>query len=45
MDRSDKKITLCKIKFNLGACKQLSEDEVLSLSDTARTFFYVIEAF
>ena len=26
MDRSDNKITLCKIKFNLGACKQLSED-------------------
>ena len=37
MDRSDKKITLCKITFNLGVCKQLSE-EVLSLSDTARNF-------
>ena len=23
MDRSDNKITLCKIKFNLGACKDL----------------------
>ena len=45
MDRSDKKITLCKIKFNLGACKQLSEDEVLSLSDTARNFFYFVQAF
>ena len=45
MDRSDNKITLCKIKFNLGACKQLSEDEILSLSDTARTFFYFVQAF
>ena len=23
MDKSDQKITLCKIKFNLGACKKL----------------------
>ena len=45
MDRSDKKITLCKIKFNLGVCKQLSQDEVLSLSDTARNFFYFVQAF
>ena len=45
MDRSDNKITLCKIKFNLGACKQLSEDEILSLSDTARDFFYFVQAF
>ena len=41
-DRSDNKITLCKIKFNLGACKQLSADEILSLSDTARNFFYFV---
>ena len=45
MDRSDNKITLCKIKFNLGACKQLSEDKILSLSDTARDFFYFVQAF
>ena len=45
MDRSNNKITLCKIKFNLGACKQLSEDEILSLSDTARDFFYFVQAF
>ena len=24
MDRTDDKITLCKIKFNLGACKHLT---------------------
>ena len=45
MNRTDNKITLCKVKFNLGACKQLSEDEILSLSDTSRNFFYFIQAF
>ena len=45
IDRSDNKITLCKIKFNLGACKQLTEDEILPLSNTARNFFYFIQAF
>ena len=42
MNRSDQKITLCKIKFNLGACKDLTKKEVDSLSDTARNFFYFI---
>ena len=36
MDRTDDKISLCKIKFNLGACKHLTEDEI---SNTARNFF------
>ena len=45
MDRTDNKITLCKVKFNLGACKQLSEDEILSLSDPSRNIFYFIQAF
>ena len=45
LDRSDNKITLCKIKFNLGLCKQLSEDEILPLSDTTRNSFYFIQAF
>ena len=40
MDTSDKKITLCKIKFNMGAYKQLSQEEIESLSETARNFFY-----
>ena len=39
MDKSDHKITLCKIKFNLGACKKLSKNEISSLSDTASDFF------
>ena len=45
MHRTDNKITLCKIRFNLGACKTLSQDEVDSLSDTARNFFWFIQAF
>ena len=45
MDRTDNKITLCKIRFNLGACKTLSQDEVDSLSDTARNFFWFTQAF
>ena len=45
MDRTDNKLTLCKIKFNLGACKHLTKDEIDSLSDTSRNFFYFIQAF
>ena len=30
---------MCKVKFNLGTCKDLTEDEIMSLSDTARQFF------
>ena len=45
MDMTDEKITLCKIKFSLSACKELSEDEMLSLSETARHFFYFIQSF
>ena len=45
MDRTDKKLTLCKIKFNLGASKELAREEIDSLSETARNFFYFIQAF
>ena len=45
MDRTDKKITLCKVKFSLSACKELTEDEIRSLSDTARQFFYFVQSF
>ena len=45
MTRTDNKITLCKIGFNLGACKTLSQDEVDSVSDTARNFFRFVQAF
>ena len=45
MDRTDDKITLCKLKFNLSACKHLTENEINSLSETTRNFFYFIQAF
>ena len=45
MDRTDDKITLCKVKFNLSAYKHLTENEINSLSETARNFFYFIQAF
>ena len=45
MNRTDQKITLCKIKLNLGACKELLKKEIDSLSDTARDFFYFVQAF
>ena len=45
MDRRDNKITLCKVKYNLSACKNLTENEINSLSKTAQNFFYFIQAF
>ena len=39
MNKTDQKTILCKIKFNLRACKELSKKEVDSLSDTTRDFF------
>ena len=49
MKRTDQKITLCKIKFNLEACSKLSKKKKKkkfdSLSDTARDFFYFVQAF
>ena len=45
MDRTDDKITLCKVKFNLSAYKHLTQNEINSLSETAPNFFYFIQAF
>ena len=45
MTKTDQKITLCKIKFNLGACRDLTKDEIDSLSDTARNFFLFVQVF
>ena len=45
MTRTDNKLTLCKVRFNLGACKSLSEEEIDSLCDTARSFFRFVQAF
>ena len=42
MTRTDNKITLCNIRFNLNACKNLSVEEIDALSDTASNFFRFI---
>ena len=45
MTRTDNKITLVSIKFNLNACKNLSKKELDALSDTTKNFFHFIQAF
>ena len=45
MDQSDKKITLCKIKFNMSAYKRLLKKEIDSLGETAQNLFHFINAF
>ena len=45
MTRTDSKITLCNIRFNLSAYKNLSKRELDALSDTANDFFCFILAF
>ena len=43
MTRTDDKITLVNIKFNLNACKNLSKKELDNLSNTARDFFILFD--
>ena len=45
MTRTDNKITLCNIQFNLNAHKNLSKRELHALSDTTNDFFHFILAF
>ena len=45
MTRTDRKITLCNIRFNLNACKHLSAEELNALGDTANNFFHFIQDF
>ena len=45
MTRTDNKITLCKIRFNLETFKTLSKDEIDSLSNTARNVFRFVQVF
>ena len=45
MTKTDNKITLYKIQFNLNACKNLSTVELDSLSDTTTNVFHFIQAF
>ena len=42
MTRTDNKITLVNIKFNLNACKNLSKKELDALIDTSSNFFHFI---
>ena len=45
MARTDNKITLGNIKFNLNDCKSLNKKELDALSDTATKFFHFVQAF
>ena len=45
MTRTDNKITLFNIRFNLNPCKNFSMDDLDALSDTASNFFHFIQAF
>ena len=45
MTRTDNKITLANIKFNLNVCKSLTKKELDALSDTAMNFFHLVHAF
>ena len=44
MTRTDNKITVCKIQFDLNACENLSKTELDPLSDTAANFFQLLAA-
>ena len=45
LTRTDNKITVVNIKFNLNACKNLSKKEFNNLSNAARDLFYLIQSF
>ena len=45
MTRADNKITLVKVKFSVKACKNLSQKEIVNLSNTARDFFHFVQTF
>ena len=45
MTRTNSKITLFNIRFNLNAYKNLSVEELDALSDTASNFFHFIQVF
>ena len=45
MTRTDSKITLCNIRFNLNAYKNLFTEELGALIDTASNFFHFVQVF
>ena len=44
MTKIDNKLTLVKIKFSMKACKNLSHNEIVNLSDTGREFFHFVQS-
>ena len=44
MTRTDSKITLCNMRFNLNAYKNLFTEELGALIDTASNFFHFVQA-
>ena len=42
MKRTDDKVTLVNVKFNLNTCKNLSKKELDVLSDTGTNFFHFV---
>ena len=44
-DRVDQKLTLQKMKFSMHCYKKLTNNVMLSLSETTRYFFYLLESF
>ena len=45
MTRTDNKITLANIKFNLNVCNNLTNKELDALSDTAMNFLNFVQTF
>ena len=45
MTRTDSKINLCNIRFNLNAYKNLSSEELDALSDTTSNIFHFVQVF
>ena len=45
MTKTYDKITLVNVKFSMKACKNLSQREIVNLSDTARDFFHFFQSF
>ena len=45
LDRTDQKLTLQKLKFLITGYKGITNNKMISLSETARDFFYLLECF
>ena len=44
MTRTDKKLTVVNIKFSMDTYRNLKQNELDSLSDAARGFFYFVQS-